>query len=81
VITAVWTLAFLIMVIADLVMLYVPGLSPHVGIIATILAIVAAGKLRRKQVRRHPISPPLSVIMQNCVSCRICLIKQAARAE
>jgi hypothetical protein len=44
VITAVWALAFIVMVIADLLLLYVPSLPPRVGIIATIAALVAAVK-------------------------------------
>lgn len=42
VITLVWALAFAVMVAADLVLLYVPGLGPSVGIIATIVAIYGA---------------------------------------
>ena len=44
VITGVWALAFLIMVIADLVLLYMPEYPPRFGIIATVLALVAAIK-------------------------------------
>jgi hypothetical protein len=44
VITMVWALAFVIMVIADLVLLYVPAWPPRFGIIATILALVGAIK-------------------------------------
>jgi hypothetical protein len=44
VITVVWALVFVIMVIADLVLLYVPALPPRFGIIATILALVGAIK-------------------------------------
>ena len=44
VITAVWALAFAVMVAADLVMLYATDLPPRVGIIATVLAIVGAVK-------------------------------------
>jgi hypothetical protein len=44
VITAVWALAFLVLVIADLVLLYVPALPPRIGVIATIVALVAAIK-------------------------------------
>ena len=42
VITAVWALAFAVMVSADLVMAYWPTLPPSVGIGATLLAIVGA---------------------------------------
>lgn len=42
IITAVWAAAFGVMVIAESAILYVPGLSPRVGIIATILAVYGA---------------------------------------
>jgi hypothetical protein len=45
VISGVWGLAFVVMVIADLVLLYAPGLPPRFGIIATILALVGAVKM------------------------------------
>ena len=44
VITGVWALAFLILVIADLVLLYMPEFPPRFSIIATVLALVAAVK-------------------------------------
>jgi hypothetical protein len=44
VITAVWALAFLVMVLADLVLVYMPDLPPRYAIIATVLAIVGAVK-------------------------------------
>lgn len=44
VITAVWALAFVVMVAADMTLLYAPALPPRIGIIATILAIVGAVK-------------------------------------
>ncbi len=44
VISAVWASAFVVMVVADLVLLYAPGLPPRVGIIATILALLGAVK-------------------------------------
>jgi hypothetical protein len=44
VITAAWALAFVVMVIAELVLLYVPEVPPRFGIIATILALVGAIK-------------------------------------
>jgi hypothetical protein len=44
VITAAWALAFLVMVIAEAALLYVPGLPPRIGIIAIILALVGAVK-------------------------------------
>lgn len=43
-ISGVWGLAFLVMVIADIVMAYVPSLSRSFGIGLTIVAIVAAVK-------------------------------------
>lgn len=44
VITAAWALAFAVMVIAELALLYVPGLPPRVGVIAIVLALVGAVK-------------------------------------
>lgn len=44
IITAVWALAFVVMVIAELALLYVPDLSPRIGMIAIILALVGAVK-------------------------------------
>jgi hypothetical protein len=44
VITAVWALAFALMVIAELALLYVPTLPRRVGIIVIILALVGAVK-------------------------------------
>ena len=44
VITAVWALAFAVMVAAELVLLYVPGIPPRAGIIAIVLALVGAVK-------------------------------------
>jgi hypothetical protein len=44
VITAVWALAFLVLVVADAVLLYVPELPPRFGIIMTVLALVGAVK-------------------------------------
>jgi hypothetical protein len=44
VITAVWALAFAALVIADIVLLYVPELPPRFGIIVSILALVGAVK-------------------------------------
>ncbi len=42
VITAVWAAAFAIMVVADLVMLYVPAVPLRVGVWVTILVILGA---------------------------------------
>jgi hypothetical protein len=44
VITAVWALAFLVMVIAELALLTVPGMPRGVGILAIVLALVGAVK-------------------------------------
>ena len=44
VISAVWALAFAVMVAADLVMLYMPEIPQRAGIVATILALVGAVK-------------------------------------
>jgi hypothetical protein len=44
VITAVWALAFFVMVLADLMLLCAPDVPPRVGIITTIVALVAAIK-------------------------------------
>jgi hypothetical protein len=44
VITAVWALAFAVMVAAELALLYLPGIPPRAGIIAIILALVGAMK-------------------------------------
>lgn len=52
VITAVWALAFVVLVIADLILLYAPELPPKVGIIATIMALVAAVKFTAWYPRR-----------------------------
>jgi hypothetical protein len=43
-ISAVWALAFLVMVIAELALLYLPNLPRGIGIIAIILALVGAMK-------------------------------------
>ncbi|HEX3865061.1 MAG TPA: hypothetical protein VHY35_25520 [Stellaceae bacterium] len=44
VITGVWALAFAVMTIAELALLYVPGLPPRVGVITIVLALVGAVK-------------------------------------
>lgn len=44
VITAVWALAFVVMVLADLTLLNMPDLPPRIAIITTIVALVAAVK-------------------------------------
>lgn len=44
VIAAIWALAFLVMVIAELGLLYFPKLPPRVGIVVLILALIGAVK-------------------------------------
>lgn len=44
VLTAAWALAFAVMVAADLILVYLPGWSPRLGIIMTVLALVGAVK-------------------------------------
>jgi hypothetical protein len=44
VITSVWALAFAVMVIAELALLYVPSLPHRIGIVAVVLALVGAVK-------------------------------------
>jgi hypothetical protein len=44
VLTGAWALAFLVMVTAEMALLYVPGLPPRVGIVAIVLALVGAVK-------------------------------------
>ena len=44
VITAAWALAFAVMVVAELVLLYVPDIPPRAGIVAIVLALVGAVK-------------------------------------
>ncbi len=44
VITAVWAAAFAVMVMAEAALVYVPGMSRQLGVIVTVLAILAAVK-------------------------------------
>jgi hypothetical protein len=44
VISAVWALAFAVMVAAECALLFIPGLSPRVGVLAIVLALVFAVK-------------------------------------
>lgn len=53
IITAVWALAFAVMVAADLVLLTMPELPPRFGIIATVLALVAAIKFTGEYPKRR----------------------------
>lgn len=59
VITAVWALAFLVLVAADAVLLYAPELPPRFGIIMTVLALVGAVKFTSwyPDRRRAPTEP------------------------
>jgi hypothetical protein len=43
-ITVIWALAFAVMVIAELALLYIPEMPPRIGVIAVILALVGAVK-------------------------------------
>jgi hypothetical protein len=65
VITAVWALAFVALVLADLVLVYMPDLPPRFGIIVTVLALVGAIKFtswypERRRAATFPtaITPP-----------------------
>ena len=53
VITGAWALAFLVMVLADLVMLYIPEVPLRVGIVVTIAALVVAVKFTAWYPERH----------------------------
>lgn len=44
VITAAWALAFAVMVLAELALLYLPGMSHRLGVIVIIVALIAAVK-------------------------------------
>nr|WP_314073834.1 hypothetical protein [uncultured Roseococcus sp.] len=44
VITAVWAMAFFVMVLADLALIFMPSIRPAVGILATVAALVGAVK-------------------------------------
>lgn len=58
VITAAWALAFFVLVAADIVLLYVPALPPRIGIISTIVALIAAVKFTAwYPERRGPAEP------------------------
>lgn len=52
VITAVWAAAFGVMVVADLVMLFVPTVPLRAGIVATILAILGAARFTTRYPER-----------------------------
>jgi hypothetical protein len=58
VVTAAWALAFAVIVAADCLLLYAPDVSPRIGIIVTILAIVGAFKFTSwypDRVRSQPV--------------------------
>jgi hypothetical protein len=44
IITGVWALAFAVMVLAELALLYVPGLPPRAGVITIVVALIGAVK-------------------------------------
>lgn len=58
VITAVWALAFAVLVIADMILLYRPDLPPRIGIWLTIAALVGAVKFT-SWYPEHKRGPPL----------------------
>jgi hypothetical protein len=47
VITGVWSGAFLILVLADMILIYRTDLPPKIGILTTVLALVGAFKFTR----------------------------------
>jgi hypothetical protein len=53
VITGVWSGAFLILVLADLILIYRTDLPPKIGILATVLALVGAFKFTQWYPERH----------------------------
>jgi hypothetical protein len=53
IITAVWAVAFAVMVIAEAAILYMPALPPRIGILATILAIYAAFRFTTEYPKRR----------------------------
>ncbi len=57
IITCAWALAFVVMVVADYVLLAMPDLPPRVGIIATVLALVGAIKFTDWYPRRRQTAP------------------------
>jgi hypothetical protein len=59
VITAVWALAFAVMVIAELALLYVPGMPPRAGIIAIVLALYGGVKFTTWYPERVRVSAAL----------------------
>ena len=56
VITGAWALAFAVMVLAELALLYVPGMPPRAGVVAIVLALVGAVKFTSwypERTRQH----------------------------
>lgn len=58
VISAVWALAFAVLIAADLVLLTMPELPPRFGIIATVLALVGAFKFTAWYPNRRVVGEP-----------------------
>jgi hypothetical protein len=60
VITAIWALAFALMVIAELALLYAPNLPKRVGVIVIVVALVGAVKFTGwypEHIRSQPLPP------------------------
>ena len=57
VITGVWALAFAVMVVAELALLYVPGLPRRAGVIAIVVALIGAVKFTGWYPERGDQSP------------------------
>jgi hypothetical protein len=57
IITGVWALAFVVMVVAELALLYVPGLPRRVGVIAIVVALIGAVKFTGWYPERGDQSP------------------------
>jgi hypothetical protein len=60
VITAAWALAFVVMVLADLMLLTMPELPPRIAIITTVVALIAAIKFTGWYPERAKPSPARS---------------------
>jgi hypothetical protein len=56
VVTAAWAVAFLIMVAADLILLYMSEWPPRIGIVATIVALVGAVKFTGWYPEHHRVA-------------------------
>jgi hypothetical protein len=56
IITGVWAVAFTVMVIAELALLYVPGFPPRAGIIAIVIALIGAVKFTGWYPERVPVA-------------------------